>query len=290
MIDPFVDSHVHFWDPRLMSYPWLEGDPVLHRPYLPEDLAGTSPAARSLVVVQAECAPEQSAVELAFVEGLAGRGAPILGIVAHAALENGRAVAGTVARLAADEQVVGVRRVLQDEARGFALTPGFVAGVGLLARHGLVLDICVRHHQLPDVVELVRRCPEATFVLDHLGKPDVAAGALSPWAEDLARLAASPRVYCKLSGLASEAAPGRAGARHVGPYLEHALRTFGARRCMFGSDWPVVGTVMSYGSWFELVRAAVAGLAAADRERVMGGTALAVYRSAEVGDGSGTDR
>jgi len=268
-----LDSHVHFWDPGRLEYPWLAGIPELNRPFRPDDLAG---GAEAVIVVQADCRWDQVADEVAWFQSLAGQGAPIRGIVAALPLELGPGPA-TIAALARQPLVVGVRRLLQDEPPGFALQPQFVAGVRQLAGAGLTFDLCVRHHQLPEVTALVERCPKVTFVLDHLGKPEVAAGRRSPWGGDLTRLAALPNVRCKLSGLSSEADESTRTLEHIGPFLRHAVEVFGPDRCLFGTDWPVAGLTISPRGWFDLVVAALPDLTEAEHEMIMSGTATAVY-------------
>ena len=260
-----------------MDYPWLADDPVLHRQFLPDNLDVTTPPLKGIVFVQADCLDTQAAAEVAWVRDLAHRGAPIVGIVAHAALERGADCAEELAVRAADDLVVGIRRLLQDMPAGFALRPEFVAGVRLLAAHGLVLDLCVRHHQLPEVADLVQRCPEVTFVLDHLGKPDVAGRQHEPWASNIARLAASGNVSCKLSGLGSEADADTRDANSIRPYLQHAVDVFGPGRCMFGSDWPVVTMSMDYRRWLDLVVDACSDLTAVEKRQIMSRTTHAVY-------------
>ena len=146
----------------------------------------------------------------------------------------------------------------------------------LLARHGMTMDLCLRRHQIAEVTALVRDVPEVTFVLDHLGKPRVAATLDAAWARDIRGLAALPNTYCKLSGLATEAVD--PGDRHLMAYLRFALETFGPARCLFGSDWPVLTSVMGYGRWRAVVLAAIADLTAAEQRQVMAETAITVYR------------
>jgi predicted TIM-barrel fold metal-dependent hydrolase len=274
-----VDSHVHFWDRSLFDYAWLAGEPVLGRDFLPADLVSEPdrPALAGVVAVQADCLDTQSAAEAGWFEHLADEGAPVLGIVAHAPLERGAGVAEELRRRGASPLVVGVRRLLQGEPDGYSLASDFVDGVRLLASHGLVMDLCVRHHQLREMAQLVERCPHVVFVLDHLGKPTLDRAAFSAWADDLADLAALPNVSCKLSGLSTE--DGGRGLAPPGfqPWLEHALEVFGPRRCLFGSDWPVVTAGMGYASWYQTVLESLDGLTAEDRSSVLSGNAHALY-------------
>ncbi len=271
----FVDGHLHFWDPDRFHYRWLRGDRHLDRAFLPEHL-DAEPA--GIVVVQADCLPAESAREAAWIQDLSACGAPVAAIVAHVALEDPAAAAAGLADLAHVPLVTGVRRLLQDEPPGFARRPEFVAGVRLLARHGMTMDLCLRRHQIAEVTALVQDVPEVTFVLDHLGKPRVAATLDAAWARDIRDLAALPNTYCKLSGLATEAVD--PCDRHLMAFLRFALETFGPDRCLFGSDWPVLTSVMGYGRWRAVVLEAIADLTAAEQRQVMAETAITVYRIA----------
>lgn len=275
--DPVIDSHVHFWDPDRLRYPWLDGETQLRRTFTPEDLRGLT--VEGYVFVQAETLPEQAADEVAWVRSLAAAGAPVLGVVARAALERGAACEPELASYAADPLVVGVRRLLQDEPDGFALRSAFLDAVRALPDHGLTFDLCVRENQLDEVCRLVRLCPEVRFVLDHLGKPavDPAGPAASPWSARIDQLSDSPNVWCKLSGLASEARPADRTPAAMLPYLAHVLETFGPDRCLFGSDWPVSGLVVGHRTWYDLVGLACDHLAADDRAKVFAGNAVDVY-------------
>lgn len=273
-----LDSHVHFWDPYRLHYPWLAGEPALNRSFLPDDLtAAGRPDGAGVLVVEADRVPEEAVAEVDWLTALASAGAPVRGIVAHVPLERGLACRAVLSELAARPLVVGVRRLLQDQPSGFAVAADFVAGVRQLAEYRFVLDLCVRHHQLAEVTELARRCPEITFVLDHLGKPAVGRRPLRDWAGDVDRLAALPNVACKLSGLTSEADRATCTPAHLGSYLRHAVAVFGPARCMFGSDWPVASLTTTYGGWLDAVREAVADLTSGDRARIMIRTAESVY-------------
>lgn len=279
-----VDSHVHFWDRRLFEYEWLADEgPDLQRDFLPDhlftELASLSRASPAGVVfVQADCRDEQSLDEVVWVHELARAGAAVLGVVAHAPLHQGAECAPGLEDLVRSGPLVsGVRRLLQDEPPGFLSDEGLVAGIRLLAPHGLAMDLCVRQHQLDEVVDLVDRCPDVLFVLDHLGKPRITQEDFAPWASSLSRLAERPNVRCKLSGLMSEAPPGRRTTSSLRPWLDHALEVFGPTRCMFGSDWPVLAGVATYEQWCEIVLDTLDELSHEERVSVLSGTATATY-------------
>lgn len=275
---PLVDAHLHLWDPARLEYPWLAGIPELHRRFGPADLDTGGHRLTGVVFVEAGRRDDQALDEVIWVEQLATQWPVLRAVVAHAPLERSGNCGRQLAELARHRLVTGIRRNLQDEPGGFALTGGFLAGVRLLAGYGFSFDLCVRHGQLPEVTELVVAVPEVTFVLDHLGKPPVAAGQLDPWREHLSRLAGHPNVVCKLSGLATEADQERWQIADVLPYLAHALAEFGPERCLVGGDWPVATLATSYGRWLDAVGEAIAPLPAAAREAVLAGTATRVYR------------
>lgn len=282
-----IDSHLHFWDPARLDYPWLAEMRPLRRAFHPDDLdtgpyrfSGQTYRLVAAVFVEAGGCGAHATAEIDWVEELAERWPTLRAIVAYAPLERGADAAEAVATLARHRLVTGIRRNVQDESPGFTATDDFTAGVRLLADAGLTFDLCVRHHQIAEVTELARRVPEVNFVLDHLGKPDVAGGRLEPWRTDLARLAELPNTVCKLSGLATEAAPGWADADAL-PYLRHALAVFGPDRCMFGGDWPVATLATDYPRWVGVVAAALADRPEADRRAVFAGTARRVYRIAD---------
>ena len=255
-----IDSHVHIWDPTALEYSWLEGE--LDRPYLPAEYRAGSPATSGVIFVEA--GPTSRAGEVAWAESL---GWPeLLGVVAHASLEKGRAVADDLAVLRAAGRTVGIRRMLQDEPPSFFEDPGLLEGLRTLATAELPFDACIRHHQLAALTALLARVPELSVVLDHLAKPPIATGDDGTWERDLRRLAALPQVSVKLSGLPPELRDDQELLSATRPWLEIALDAFGADRAMVGSDWPVSSMLprqLPPGRWLSMVL----GLAASPSER-----------------------
>lgn len=275
-----IDTHVHFWDPERLTYPWLADEPMLRRRFSPADLLPGAHRLTGAVFVEAGRRDDQALDEVHWVEQLAADWPLLCGVVAHAPLEHGDKVAGHLAELGRHPLVRGVRRNTQDEPPGFAVSDGYVAGVRLLAGYDYTADLCIRHHQLPEITELVARVPEVTFVLDHLGKPGIRDGLLDPWRDQLSRLAAHPNVVCKLSGLTTEADPRRWQPDDVLPYLRHALAEFGAQRCLVGGDWPVATLATAYDRWLDVIALALDGLPADARDAVLRDNAVRVYRLA----------
>jgi L-fuconolactonase len=278
---PLVDSHVHLWDPHCLRYDWLANVPALNRRHgIDEFRTACGPVAvAKFVFVQCECDPAQSFAEADWVSGLAAMDPRVGGIVAQAALENGDAIEPALARLAANPLVKGIRRLLQEEKDdAFCVRPEFVRGVRLLARHGLSFDLCIYHRQLANVIRLVRQCPEVRFVLDHLGKPDIKSGQLDPWRAQLCELSRLDNVWCKLSGLVTEADWAAWTPADLRPYLDHAVACFGVERVMFGSDWPVSTQATSYARWVETLDDALQDWSGDDLRRFYVRNAEAFYR------------
>ncbi|MEV6823534.1 amidohydrolase family protein [Amycolatopsis sp. NPDC051102] len=245
-----LDSHVHFWDPRQLRYPWLVDVDRLNRPFTPDDF----PARHDVIVVEAGRVPVDAPAEIEWIRREAQRHPWIRGIVAHADLEHPAAAS----RCGDDPFVVGVRRNVQDEAPGFLEGEDFRAGVRLLGETGLPFDACIRAHQLPELTALAEACPRTTIVLDHLGKPSPGGPGYRRWREDLRRLSRHANVRCKLSGLATETIPGTARSQVVDA-LKEALDAFGPGRCLYGSDWPVMTLATDHEAWLDAVHTALDG-------------------------------
>ncbi len=276
-----VDSHLHLWDSGAVDIPWLDAAPAFDKTYISADYAQARAAMEIAAMVFVECdvAPGQAIREVEWVSRQALAEPGISAIVAHAPLEQGDAVLPHLEQLSAFPLVRGVRRLLQAEPDPeFCLMPSFIEGIRQLPSFGWSFDICVYHHQLKGVVELVQRCPAVQFVLDHIGKPDIRSGQLQPWAEDLRALARCDNVVCKLAGVVTEAAHDSWSATDLQPYLDIALSAFGPSRLMFGSDWPVCLSASSFERWVEIVREAISGLSHEERCSIWSQTCRRIYR------------
>lgn len=281
MTIPIIDSHVHLWNPARFPLPWLSGDAVLERPYEVEAFAAQTTAhnVAGFVYVETGVEPTFALLETQWISELARTNPLIKGIVAHAPLEYGERARHYLDALAAlGPRIKGVRRNLQSEADPeFCLCEAFLEGVRMLPEYSFSFDICIKHHQLPAVTEMVRRLPETTFILDHLGKPDAKAGELEPWRKDIRALAELPNVACKLSGLVTEANHASWTPEALEPYVRHVLECFG-ERVMFGSDWPVMRLAADYGRWLHTVEGLTESLSYAEKTRLYSGAATTWYR------------
>ncbi len=275
-----IDSHVHFWNPQYLRYPWLDGLPTLNHLILPDHVQdGEDWSVEKMVFVQAGCLPEQGLEEALWVTSLADNDGRIAGIVAFAPLETGEGTHGLLERLRDVAAVRGVRRLIQGEAAGFGIQPDFIKGVQLLAQYNFSFDICINHLQFPETLDLVKRCPQVRFVLDHIGKPDIKSGVLDPWRKHINALSAFPNTWCKISGMVTEANLEAWTPADLQPYLEITLDAFGSGRVMFGSDSPVLRLAhATYPEWVGIVRQFVAALSPDEQRQIFYENAKAFYQ------------
>jgi L-fuconolactonase len=247
-----LDAHQHFWKYSAADYPWIPAGSALQRDWLPADLdALQAPLGfDGSIAVQAH----QSVAEARWLLELAAANPRIRGVVGWVDLRSDR-VADSLAELSANPRFVGVRHVVQDEPDDlFLIRPEFVRGISQLRQFGLTYDLLVFPKQLPAAIQLVRQFPDQPFVLDHIAKPFIKAGTLSPWREQIRELASFPNVWCKVSGMVTEADHRMWKPDDFLPYLEVVFEAFGVGRLMFGSDWPVCLLAAGYDQVFSLVR------------------------------------
>jgi predicted TIM-barrel fold metal-dependent hydrolase len=225
-------------------------------------------------------APGQHLDEARWVAAAAKSDQRIQGIVASIPLEQGAAAEADIAAFATMPLARGVRRLIQPHVAepGWCLRLDFVSGVKLLPKYGLPFEICILHPQMGDAIELVRRCPEVAFILDHIGKPGIKAGIREPWWEQIRELAELPNVVCKVSGVVTEADHNSWTYDQVAPYIERAVESFGFDRVMFGGDWPVCELATGYENWVSTLDQAVSGASRADLEKLYRNNAIRAYR------------
>lgn len=265
-----IDAHQHFWQYEPDEYGWIdESMSAIRRDFLPADAKCEMDRAgvTASVAVQAR----QTLEETRWLLDLAVGHPFIRGVVGWIDLEGD--VDAQLAGFSDDRSLVGVRHIVQEEADGFLERPAFLEGIKRLDAFGLAYDILVSARQLPAAMSFACRFPRQLFVLDHLGKPDLRHGELDVWRRHLEALAVLPNVYCKLSGLVTEAdwhgwTPGQ-----LRPYLDGALESFGPSRVMMGSDWPVCLVAGSYSDVVGLVIDAIAEYSPHERQQMLGGTA-----------------
>ncbi|GAA0608149.1 amidohydrolase family protein [Streptomyces crystallinus] len=278
---PVVDAHHHLWDLAVRDQEWLAGPEFtpIRRDFPVDELRARAHACgvAATVLVQTVTVAEETPELLALAAG-----DPLVrGVVGWTDL-TAPGVADELARLAelpGGARLVGIRHQVQGERDPeWLLRPDVARGLAAVADAGLAYDLVVLPHQLPACVRAAERHQGLTFVLDHLGKPPVASGAVEPWASAVRGLAALPNTVGKLSGLVTEADRARWEVEDLRPYVDTALEAFGPGRLMFGSDWPVCLLAASYGEVLETARELVRGLGPHERAQVLGATAERVYR------------
>lgn len=279
---PIVDAHVHLWDPTRFRMPWLDGNSVLDRPYGLTDYrqhTADVPVA-AMVYLNVEVAPAYALLEARWAVERAREDPRLQAMVAWAPLEDGdRARAFLEALQAHGPLLKGVRRVVDGEPDPeFSARPGFVRAVQLLPEYGLTCDLCAKHWQLASLIALVRQCPNTSFMLDHIGKPNVRDHVLDPWRDQVRELAALPNVMCKVSGIVVEADHQRWSSDDLRPYVRHVLEVFGEGRVAFGGDWPVVLNASSYQRWVATLDELTADLSAEAKRKLWSDNARRYYR------------
>ena len=273
-----LDSHQHFWKIERGDYAWM-GPHVapLLRDFMPEDLRPLMARAgitRTIVVQAAETEAETD-----FLLDLAERTDFIAGVVGWLDMDD-EAFPERFAHYRANRYFVGLRPMLQDLADDdYILRPRVLKHLGLVAEAGLAFDILTFTRHLPYVATALAATPGLRAVVDHISKPEIAAGTLDPWRKRIAEIAAFPNVSCKVSGMVTEASPEEWSLEQLRPYVDHVARVFGPERLMFGSDWPVATLAASYGEVNNAARALLgAHFGPFDMARIFGANAATFYR------------
>jgi L-fuconolactonase len=272
-----IDSHHHFWQYDPVEYDWIsESMPVIRRDFLPGDLVPEIRAVGidGVVSVQAR----QTLDETRWLLELANEHEFIRGVVGWVALADPN-VRDDLSALAAEPKLRGIRHIVQGEPDdNFILRDDFNRGVTALKDFGLTYDVLIYERHLPQAAKFVDRHPQQVFVLDHLAKPRAKENLLEPWATNIRQMAQRENVFCKLSGLTTEADWNAWTEPKLLPYLETTLEAFGPHRLMFGSDWPVCLLASTYSAWQDLVARFCSRLTVAEQARIFGETAAEAYR------------
>jgi len=271
-----IDSHQHFWKYNPVEYDWISDEMgALKRDHLPDELqqlAG-SVGIDGSVAVQAR----QTLEETKWLLELAGQYPFIKGVVGWVDLRSEK-VDEQLAEFAYDKKLKGVRHVVQSEPDDeFMMREEFLRGIDRLERYGLTYDILIFPKHLECAKRLVKKFPSQKFVVDHLAKPFIKKGLIQPWKQQMEELARHENVWCKLSGMVTEADWVNWKPSDLEPYIETVLEAFGPKRVMFGSDWPVCTAASRYERVFGVVRDYINDLEQDERDMVLGGTAVEFY-------------
>ncbi|WP_456619625.1 MULTISPECIES: amidohydrolase family protein [unclassified Bradyrhizobium] len=276
-----IDAHQHFWDPARADYPWMDAPELapIRRAFAPADLAPLLEAngVDASIVVQCRSALEETE---AFLR-IASTNPFVVGVVGWVDLTDS-SLSDTLGRLRAvpgGEKLVGIRHQVHDEADpDWLLREDVQRGLTAIFARDLAYDFLVRARELPAAIATAQAFPQARFVLDHAAKPPIADGGTSEWADRIKALAACGNVWCKISGLATEAVWDDWDAERLFPFVAHAANCFGEDRLIFGSDWPVCLLAGSYGEIKGALEACLAKLGAQVREKAFGVNAKRAYR------------
>jgi L-fuconolactonase len=270
-----IDAHQHFWRFDPVRDAWITDEMgVLRRDFLPEELEALLKAngVSGTVAVQAD----QSEAETRFLLELAEAHPFILGVVGWVDLLAPN-LPERLEHLAGFPRFRGVRHIAQAETDDFLAQEDVIRGIGALRAFDLTYDILVYPRQLAATLSLVERLPDQPFVVDHLAKPQIARGTMEPWGAQIRALAKHPNVWCKVSGLVTEADWARWKPEDLRPYLDVVFEAFGPQRLMFGSDWPVCLLAAGYGEVLAVVETYLERLSPPEREGVLGGNAAGFY-------------
>ncbi|MEO8736359.1 MAG: amidohydrolase family protein [Edaphobacter sp.] len=271
-----IDAHHHLWRYSPEEYGWIDEEmATLRRDFLPQDLMRELVVAGidGTVAVQAR----QTMEETRWLLKMADECEAIRGVVGWAPIA-GEDFPGVMEEFESRSKLKGLRHVIQGEKdENYILREDFNSGIRTLLGSGLVYDILIYERHLPQAIDFVDEHPEQVFVLDHVAKPLIREGLLEPWAARIRELGQRENVWCKVSGMVTEAGWSNWTPETLRPYLDVVVEAFGVQRLMAGSDWPVCLVASEYGRWFDVLRRYFAGFSEGERDAVFGGTAIAVY-------------
>lgn len=272
-----IDAHQHFWQYNPARDGWITDEmAILKRDFLPPPFIPelTANNIQGCIAVQTD----QSEAETLFLLDLAKEYEVIQGVVGWVDLRAVN-VAERLEFFSQYEKICGFRHIVQAEADDrFMLKPEFLRGIAALEEFGFTYDILIYVRQLPAAIELVSRFPEQLFVLDHIAKPAIKDRQLGSWARDLRRIAENRNVYCKVSGMVTEADWRHWSHEDFNPYLDVVFEAFGVDRLIFGSDWPVCLLAASYRDVVGIVTDYTRNLSAVDMDKIFGLNAIRVYQ------------
>ncbi len=274
---PVIDAHHHFWRYTTAEFGWIDDAMrVIRRDFLPTDLAREmrNAGVDGAVSVQAR----QTLEETRWLLQLAQENAFVRGVVGWVPLIDAK-VGSVLDELAANKKLRAVRHVLQGEPdERYMLREDFNRGIAALTSRGLVYDLLIFERHLPQTIEFVDKHPKQVFVLDHVAKPRIKDDLLEPWRKNIRELARRPHVYCKISGMVTEADYTAWTESQLQVYFDTVLESFGPARLMLGTDWPVCTVACGYKQWVDLVRGWSKGLSAGEQKQILGETAVKAYR------------
>lgn len=278
-----IDAHQHFWKYDAARHAWItDAMSAIKRDFMPEEFEREcdANAVDGSIVVQVE----QSEEETHFLLGLAESHKRILGVVGWVDFRS-PSVEEKLQYFSQFKKLCGFRHIAEAEPDEFLVGRDFIQGIAALRGRNFVYEILIYPKQLPAAIDLVSRFPEQRFVVDHAAKPLIKAGSREPWSSYIKTIAQNRNVFCKVSGLVTEADWVHWKPEDIRPYLDVVFESFGPERLMFGSDWPVCLLAANYGQVKQLAEAYVETHAAAHQENIFGRNAIRFYGLEATSDG-----
>ncbi|MFA6057477.1 MAG: amidohydrolase family protein [Taibaiella sp.] len=271
-----IDAHQHFWKYNKVKDGWITGKmKVIQKDFMPEDLEPVLKAQgiNGCVAIQSD----QSEEENNFLLNCADKHEWIRGVIGWIDLQQPEVIE-QLDHYRSFPKLKGFRHILQSETdRALMLRPAFSTGIEALLKYNFTYDILVHPDQLIFARELALRFPEQKFILDHIGKPDIKRGSSTDWEEDIKLLATCKNVYCKISGMVTEADWKKWKPEQIKPYLDTVVNAFGINRIMFGSDWPVCLLAAQYEEVSGLAEEYFSSFSAGEQESFWSGNAVSFY-------------
>lgn len=270
-----IDAHQHFWNLSRGDYDWLTPElGLIYRDFAPDDLRPILRRHQIDTTIIVQAAPTISETE--FMLGIAQHTDFVAGVVGWVDLEAPDAAA-VIGRLAARPRLVGLRPMIQDiPDPEWMLRPNLAPALAAMERGNLRFDALLKPPHLAPFLQFLRKYPTLPIVVDHGAKPEIRNDRFEDWAPAMREIARDERVYCKLSGLVTEANSDWK-LDDLRRYIDHLLACFGPQRLMWGSDWPVVNLAGGYDRWMEASVASLSALGAAEQAAIFGGTAARFY-------------
>jgi L-fuconolactonase len=270
-----IDSHQHFWKYDPVSHAWITTEMrIIKRDFLPEHLTPIleKHGMEGCVAVQAE----QSDEETEFLLALADKNDFIKGVVGWINLRS-RDLEQRLQYYSGVPKLKGFRHIVQSEAKGFLLQPAFIQGVKLLSKYNFTYDLLIYHHQLDEALTFASEVKDVRIVVDHIAKPSIRTGEKTQWELNLAALSTFENVYCKISGMVTEANWKNWTYEQISPYLDEVFECFGTNRVMYGSDWPVCLLAATYEQQFLVIQHYISKLSPGEKANVLGENAKRFY-------------
>jgi L-fuconolactonase len=273
-----IDAHQHFWQfSQPFDYSWLDAPSLsaIRRDYLPNDL---KPLIHSVGVNRTVFVQTQHNVEeTRWVLGLTEKYDLIAGVVGWVDLASDQCEQQLL-EFKNHPKFVGIRHVTQDEPDdNFIVRDDVICGLKVLQQHNVPFDLLFYVKHLHHAASLAEQLPDLPMVIDHLAKPEIRNHRTDNWIDSFKKAARFPNIYCKLSGMITEADWQNWTPADLKPYVETALEAFGPQRCMFGSDWPVCELAGTYEQVYNALVEVLGPIGASERERIFGGTATEFY-------------